>query len=166
MPRLWWKVFLLLVRETGARRGELLGLDWDRIDSEAKWIKISAETSKGRKDRVLPLGDATELWAALAEWREQVEGELVFPWPKTTYRQFYDDWKRLLVAAGVADVVPKNLRSTTGAEMVAAGLSTLVVKDWLGHSSVTTTESYYANTEMALRKAAEQRRKWREEEAE
>jgi integrase len=163
VSREWWKVFVLLCRETGARRGELLGLDWDRIDFKAKSVRITAETSKGRKDRVLPLGDAADLWQVLADWREKVEGDQVFPWSRATYRQFYEDWERLLDAAGVGNVVPKNLRSTTGSEMVAAGVSTMAVKDWLGHSSVTTTEKYYANTGLALRDAARQRRDWREE---
>ena len=158
----WWKVFVLLCRETGARRNELLGLDWRRVAFAALSITISAETSKGRKDRLLPLPDATELWQALADWREKVEGDLVFPWPDVDIRQFYGDWARLLEAAGVAGIVPKNLRSTAGSEMVAAGISTMAIRDWLGHSSVTTTEAYYANTGMALREAAEQRRKWRD----
>lgn len=161
--RRWWQVFVNLVRETGARRGELLGLEWDRVDFGARTIKITAETSKGRRDRVLPLGAADELWALLKGWREEVGGTRVFPWEKTTFRQFYEDWGRLLAAGGLPDgVVPKNLRSTTGSELVAAGVPTVAVKDWLGHSSVTTTERYYANTGQALRQAAEQRRKWRD----
>ncbi len=157
----WWRVFILLVRETGARRGELLGLTWDRLDEVGKVIKISAETSKGRKDRTLYLPDAADLWGILTTWHDQIGGERVLPWDKPTYRQFYTDWQRLRAAAGVVGVVPKNLRSTTGSEMVAAGVPTLAVKDWLGHSSVVTTERYYCNTYAAVRKAAGQRAKWR-----
>jgi site-specific recombinase XerD len=161
--RQWWRIFLLLARETGGRRGELLGLTWDRVDHTARTIKISAETSKGRKDRTLYLADAEELWTALAEWREQTEGDSVFAWTRKTFRQFYEDWARLRKVAGVVGVVPKNLRSTTGSEMVAAGVSTMAIRDWLGHSSITTTEGY-TNTGAAMKTAAAARQKWRETE--
>ena len=42
--------------------------------------------------------------------------------------------------------------------MVAAGTPTVVVKDFLGHSSVVITEKHYLNTPGALRAAAEARK--------
>jgi integrase len=42
--------------------------------------------------------------------------------------------------------------------MIEAGTPTVVVKDFLGHASVTTTEAFYINTGPALRIAAEKRR--------
>lgn len=158
----WWEVFLALLNVTGARRGELLGLTWDRIDFDGRTIKIKAGTSKSRRDRTLPLPAANALWALLADWRERTKGERVFPWTSDTYRSFYDDWDRLQEAAGVTGVVPKNMRSTTASELVAAGVGTMTVKDFLGHASVTTTEQWYAATGQALKTAAEQRQKWRE----
>ena len=50
--------------------------------------------------------------------------------------------------------VPKNCRSSCASELIAAGVPTVVVKDFLGHASVTTTEQYYINTKPALRSAA------------
>jgi integrase len=106
-----------------------------------------------------------ELWQVLETWQADVEGDLVLPWQKLTRRQFYEDWNLLMDAAGTPGVVPKNFRSTAGSEMAAAGVSTVAVRDFLGHSSVTTTEAYYANTGLALREAAERRREWRYEAA-
>ncbi|PHS02178.1 MAG: hypothetical protein COA78_21755 [Blastopirellula sp.] len=51
------------------------------------------------------------------------------------------------------------IRSTCGSELIEAGVPTMVVKDFLGHASVTTTEAFYVNTTTALRPAAEKRRK-------
>lgn len=158
----WWRVFLALLNVTGARRGELLGLTWDRIDLDGRTIKVRAGTSKSRRDRTLPLPAANALWELLTAWRQVTKGERVFSWAGNTYRSFYLDWKRLQEAAGVTGVVPKNLRSTTASELVAAGVGTMAVKDFLGHASVTTTEQFYANTGQALKTAAEQRQKWRE----
>ena len=52
---------------------------------------------------------------------------------------------------------PKNFRSTCGSELVQAGVSTFVIKDFLGHASVTTTEAFYVNTGSSLRPAADKR---------
>jgi integrase len=83
------------------------------------------------------------------------------PWEKNTYRPFYDDWQRIISAAGLpkgTKPVPKNFRSTCGSEMIDVGIPTVVVKDFLGHASVTTTEAFYIDTGPALRNASEKRR--------
>ncbi|MHB8864397.1 MAG: tyrosine-type recombinase/integrase [Pirellulaceae bacterium] len=161
--REWWGVFVMLAHTLGARRGEILGLTWQCVDFRERTVLIPAEACKTRQDRVLPLADADDLWLLLAKWREQATGDMVLPWGHATYRQFYVDWARLRKVAGVTGVVPKNLRSTAASEMVAAGVGTLTVKDWLGHTTVLTTESWYVDTDPALRQAAAQRQTWRGE---
>jgi integrase len=39
--------------------------------------------------------------------------------------------------------------------LIARQVPTVVVKDWLGHANVMTTERYYINTKPALRSAAD-----------
>lgn len=104
---------------------------------------------------------------SLLAWRDAEPSrlssrDLVLPWERNTYRAFHEDWARLIAAAGLPEgtrPVPKNFRSTCGSELIQAGAPTVVVKDFLGHASVTTTEAFYINTGPALRAAAEQRRK-------
>ena len=127
-------------------------------------MSVYSETSKGRRDRTLPLN--IELSKLLLEWRDSFQSieadDLILPWEKNTYRAFYDDWKRIVSSAGLPKgmkPVPKNFRSTCGSELIEAGVPTMVVKDFLGHASVTTTEAFYVNTQNALRPAAEKRRK-------
>ncbi|MEQ8787458.1 MAG: site-specific integrase [Pirellulaceae bacterium] len=166
-PAAWWKVFLSLISELGVRRGEALGLTWGAVDFGQAEVSVHAETSKGRRDRTLPLG--AKLAAVLSAWRE-LQGspdaaELVLPWERKTYREFYSDWKVIMKAAGLpkgTKVVPKYFRSTCGSELIAAGVPTVVVKDWLGHSTVVTTEAAYINTSGSLRAAAAQREATRE----
>jgi integrase len=69
-------------------------------------------------------------------------------------RHLYEDWHKI---AG-KHRVPKNCRSTCGSQSVESGTPTVVVKDFLGHSSVTTTEKFYVNTSSSFRKAAEARK--------
>jgi integrase len=158
-PRAWWRVFLYVAYYLGTRRGEILGLTWDRILFDTLEVKVSAITSKGRKDRVVPM--APELANVLREWRA-TQGEFdpkaeVLPWPYPSYRQIYCDWHAIQAAAGIAEgehYVPKNCRSSCASELIAAGVPTVVVKDFLGHATVATTEKYYINTKPALRAAA------------
>jgi len=77
--------------------------------------------------------------------------------PYDTHRNLYEDWHTIQKAAGIPDgehYVPKNCRSTCASELIAAKVPTVVVKDFLGHASVATTENYYINTKPALRAAA------------
>lgn len=152
----WWRVFLTLAYHLGARRGELLGLTWDRVDLPNRTLRILYSTSKRPLDRDMPLLD--EVVTELAAWRKAEKPkatDAVLPWLKPTKRQLYEDLKRICKTAGVPNWVPKNCRSTCGSRLVAAGINTVVGKDYLGHTSVATFEGYYANTDPALRAAAE-----------
>jgi integrase len=158
--RAWWRVFLYVANYLGLRRSEILGLDWDGFSFKTLEIHVSALTSKGRKDRVIPM--APELAQVLMEWKtsqggEKAKGE-VLPWPYDSYRQLYLDWHIIQKAAGIPDgqhYVPQNCRSSCASGLNAAGVPTVVVKDFLGHGTVTTTEKFYINTKPALRSAAQ-----------
>jgi integrase len=101
----------------------------------------------------------------LQQWRSEQgnpgANDAVLPWPYDNYRQLYDDWHLIMKAAGIPDgehYVPKNCRSTCASALIAANVPTVVVKDFLGHQSVATTETYYINTKPALRAAANARK--------
>lgn len=158
-PPAWWKVFLYLAYYLGLRRGEALGLTWDCVSIETLEIRILAPTSKGRKERVVPI--APEIGNMLGDWKRSSgparDRDEVLPWPYDGYRPFYDDWHAIQKAAGIPDgqhYVPKNCRSTCASALIAANVPTVVVKDFLGHATVATTENYYINTKPALRAAA------------
>lgn len=155
----WWRVFLYVAYYLGLRRSEMLGLTWSHISFDTLEVRVMAASSKGRKERVVPM--APELSKVLSQWREN-QGKVkssdeVLPWPYDTYRQLYEDWHAIQEAAGIPEgehYVPKNCRSTCASELIAANVPTVVVKDFLGHATVGTTENYYINTKPALRAAA------------
>jgi integrase len=159
----WWRVFLYVAYYLGLRRSEMLGLTWGHISFDTLEVRVMAASSKGRKERVVPM--APELGKVLSQWREN-QGKVkssdeVLPWPYDTYRQLYEDWHEIQKAAGIPDgehYVPKNCRSTCASELIAANVPTVVVKDFLGHATVATTENYYINTKPALRAAASARK--------
>lgn len=159
----WWRIFLYVAYYLGLRRGEILGMTWRQVSLDAMEVRVSATTSKSRKDRVVPL--SADLVDILTQWKERQSSannqEEVLPWPYDTFRQLYGDWHRIQTAAGIANgehYVPKNCRSTCASELIAANVPTVVVKDFLGHATVATTENYYINTKPAMRAAANARK--------
>jgi len=51
--------FIRVLRDTGIRRGELLGLTVDSVDLDARTITVRAITSKARKGRTVPISKDT-----------------------------------------------------------------------------------------------------------
>jgi integrase len=154
----WWRTLLYLGYYLGLRRGELLALTWRDLDLGTRELRVQAATSKGRRERVLPLAEA--IAELLVGWRRELgadDADAVLPWPYDTFNPFYDDWRKLQDAAGITRdqrYTLKSLRSSCASLMIAASVPTLVVKDFLGHAKVTTTETYYVNTAPAMRAAA------------
>ena len=92
----------------GLRRGEVLGLTWDCIAIDTLEVRVLAPTSKGRKERVVPI--APELGELLTEWKKLScparDSDEVPPWPYDGYRPLYDDWHAIQKAAGIPDDQP------------------------------------------------------------
>lgn len=157
----WWRMLFQTAPFTGMRLGEMLGLTWDQVDFKAGTITVVFSSSKSRRSRTYPGG---ALLAKLAAWRESqgtpAPTDFVFPWTATR-RQLYPDWYAIQKLAGIPyerRYTFKDCRSTCATQLIEAGEPTLVVKDWLGHSTVQTTERYYARTEGARREAAARRK--------
>lgn len=167
-PRSWWKAWLYVDYCTGLRLSEMMGLEWRdvRLDDPAS-VRVRAETSKGRKDRIVPIeSDLAEL---LRAWRGQqptlkLAGiDRVFPWPDNlpTYRQFYDDWYAIQKAAEIPNEQryrPHDFRRTFCSELIRQGVPTATVKDLAGHETILTTERYYIDTTPAQRSAIARRK--------
>ena len=159
----WWRMFLYIAYYLGLRRGEILGLTWNQVSLDTLEIHVLAATSKSRKERAVPM--SPELVALFREWRlnqpDTTSHDPVLPWPYDHIENIYDDWHAIQNAAGIpksAHYVPKNCRSTCASELIAANVPTVVVKDFLGHATVATTENYYINTKPAMRAAANARK--------
>ena len=162
-PADWWRIFLYVAYYLGLRRGEILGLTWGRVSLETLEVHVLAPTSKSRKERVVPI--SPDMAKVFREWHdtqpEAKSNDPVLPWPYDDYNKIYDDWHAIQAAAGMPEgehYVPKNCRSTCASELIAANVPTVVVKDFLGHATVATTENYYINTKPALRAAATARK--------
>lgn len=137
-------------------------MNWERVSFDRQELLVSASSSKGKKDRLVPM--ALELVQLLREWYDRQRPAdpqaKVLPW-EGNLRGLYPDWHRVQTAAGIPEgqhYLPKHCRSSCASALIAANVPTAVVKDFLGHSSVVTTERYYLNTQPALRAAANARK--------
>lgn len=138
--------FIRLGLHTGCRRGELLGLEWSRVDRSRRLLRLEAEHTKAGRRRVVPLND--EAMAALDGQREWLRRRgIVSPWvfglaPDRRITTFQKGFKAACRRAGIEDFRIHDMRHTFASWLVMAGVSLYVVKDLLGHSSITVTERY------------------------
>lgn len=65
----WWRIFLYIAYYLGLRRGEILRLTWNQVSLDTLEIWILAQTSKSRKERVVPM--SSDMVGVLRDWREK-----------------------------------------------------------------------------------------------
>ncbi len=142
-----WAVLELLYG-TGARIGEVVGLDIDDIDLNTRLVRVMG---KGAKERVVPIG--TPAADALAVWLEQARPRLVVAdsgpalflgvrGHRADPRQLRSAVHRAAARAGVEDVAPHALRHTAATHLLRGGSDLRSVQELLGHASLATTQRY------------------------
>lgn len=137
---------ITLALHTGMRRGELLGLEWNRVDLRAGLIYLEGMHTKAGKRRTVPINAiARETVIVRARYRaEHCPGS---PWVfsdeageriASVKRSFATACRR----AGIVDFHFHDLRHTCAAWLVQVGVPLTEVRDVLGHSTVKMTERY------------------------
>ncbi len=155
MGNLVLAMFILLAAVTGCRRGEVCGLRWNDIDTEAGTIRIERQlvprkggqqvappkTRTGRRtivvdDEVLALLDwFRDQQSALLE-REPDGWLLSHDGGDTPLRAkaVTDDVSRLAKKAGIDNVTTHAFRRMTGTELSAAGVDAAAAAGRMGHT--------------------------------
>ncbi len=132
---------------TGLRKGEALGLEWDRVDRSRGVIRL--EITKSGHRREVPLCAPAD--AVLARrWSPDAQG-LVFGcsrWPAFRYA-----WDQAVKEAKLDDFRFHDLRHTAASWLVQRGRSLKEVQDFLGHRNITMTMRYSHLSPDHLRKA-------------
>jgi integrase len=135
-----------LALHTGMRRGELLGLEWVRVDLQAAIIYLEGRHTKAGKRRTVPI-NAVARHALLNRARFRAEHCPDAPWVfcdvkgvriASVQRSFGTACER----AGITDFRFHDLRHTCAAWLVQAGVPLTEVRDVLGHSTIKMTERY------------------------
>jgi integrase/recombinase XerD len=134
---------------TGLRVSELVGLAMGDLNLQAGWVRV---TGKGRKQRMVPLGEAAgeRIAAYLAEVRPRFlrnPGErAVFLTERggpMTRQGFWKLLRRYSRAAGLPrDVSPHKLRHSFATHLIERGADLRAVQAMLGHADISTTQIY------------------------
>lgn len=138
--------FIRLAVNTGMRREEMLGLEWQRVDLHNRLIILEAENTKSARRRSIPLnmGAFQALSNRMAYRAERCPAS---PWVfaretgdrALTLRKGFE---AACERAGIANFTIHDLRHTCAAWLVSAGVPLIEVRDLLGHAEISTTERY------------------------
>jgi integrase/recombinase XerC len=151
---------LELLYATGARVGELCGLDIDDVDRSRRVVRVFG---KGRKERTVPYGLPAD--RAVERWLTEARPVLFVPGSgaalflgarggridQRAVRAMVH--KRLEDVPGAPDLGPHGLRHTAATHLLEGGADLRTVQEMLGHASLATTQIYTHVTTDRLRKA-------------
>jgi len=142
------RALLEVVYSCGLRVSELVGLDWNDIDTALEVVRVRG---KGRKERIVPIGAGA--LAALAAYRERLDDLCPTRDPRAVFlnrrggrlttrsvARFVD---RYTLTGGVAGKVsPHALRHSFATHLLGAGADLRAIQEMLGHASLSTTQQY------------------------
>lgn len=165
-----WKLITHLLIVTGCRRGEIMGLKWDKIDFNANRIHVDSALkylpemgvyegdTKTGNTRTLYLPEETMqlLREHRLQWLELklLNGER---WQDTNYVFVQDDGRpmnpdsvgswlsKFAKRHGLPHINPHAFRHTVASTLIANGIDVVTVAKQLGHHKVSTTEDIYAH---------------------
>lgn len=115
---------------TGCRREELMGAKLDQVGDDVFHIW----KSKNQGQRSIPVTPETAQML-----RELLSGEMP---SKRSLRRHWDAAKAKMGLAGDDEFVFHTCRHTCATRMVDADVDILVIKEWLGHKRIETTQRY------------------------
>lgn len=168
-PLKWWLITHLLI-VTGCRRGEIMGLKWEKVDFENSRVKIDralvSSKSKGvfeestKTSDIRHLALPRETMELLRQHkREQLRLQLLNGdrWIHSGYVFTQDNgdhmnpdsitgWlKDFSTRHNLPHINPHAFRHTVASVLLANGTDIVTVSKQLGHSSITTTENFYSH---------------------
>lgn len=165
-----WRIITHLLIDTGARRGEIMGVKWDSIDFSKNRITLSNNLQytpeRGIYDETLKTEECRTL--AIAEYiislfrqlkKEQLEDQFRFGtyWIQTNYcfvnsrglplhPDSINNWLNgFSKRHGLPHVHPHKFRHTQASILYYACLDPVTISKRLGHSDVSTTQNIYSH---------------------
>ncbi len=141
------KLILEILYATGIRKGELIGLKIQDIDTKSLYIKV---LGKGNKERLLPIsknmGQHLENYMMLRNATFNTDEPSLFLtqngkslYPKAVYNIVKQN---LSIVTTAGNKNPHSLRHSFATHLLANGADLKAVQDLLGHSSLAATQIY------------------------
>lgn len=138
---------------TGARRGEVLGLEWRDLDLERGIWNRPPHKSKDRKRKRIPL--SSEALVLLKTMEENTTGDYLFPTSTSTHMPDLNrPWAWLKRETGLHDLRVHDLRHSFASVLISGGTPLEIIGKLLGHSQHQTTLRYAHLMDDPLRRAA------------
>lgn len=134
------KIIVKFALKTGARKEEILSLKWDNIDFNKNEIELLH--TKSNKKRKIPL--AKSLKKILLKLKKYTDNEYVFINPATgkRYVDIKKSFNHAVKSSGLKKFRFHDLRHTFATRLIEKGIDIVVVKELLGHASISTTMIY------------------------
>ena len=171
---IYWKAYVLLMLDTGMRRGECSGLTWDNIDFADSRITVNksldytpkkgvyVDTPKNGKSRTFDVDkDVMDLLKVLKDFQEStVQSPYVFaqvcssePMHPTSPTHFM---RKFGEKYGIKNMHPHKLRHTWASIAITEGADIESVSEKLGHHDAGFTLRQYAHAnEESIKRASE-----------
>jgi len=149
-PSHQWRTFVFVALTTGCRRGELLGLTWDRVDFVNQRIVVTG--TKAHRDRVQPLSAQ-----AVAMLRELQAATLKDGGPFLsvgTESSIVHKYRAIVKRAGIVECTIHDLRRTFCTDLARLGVNQLIVQRLAGHSTAAVTAKYYQAVDDGMKRDA------------
>ena len=172
-----WRAITYMLIDTGCRRGEAMGLKWDKVDLDSGKIIIDNtllySTRHGVYEGETKTGNIRAMFLApenlevLKQWRvEQMRMKLLNGdrWQDTGYVFTRDDGRamhpdsitdwlaKFSKEKGLPHIHPHAFRHTVASTMIANGVDLVTAAGELGHANANTTTMIYAH-QIAVAKA-------------
>ncbi len=165
-----WQALIYLFIATGARRGEILGLQWESVDFENNSLylcnNLLYSPEKGIYSTTLKTGenrhvsipqDVTNVLKLLQQQQSRVKRAINKEWKDTGYvftqkdgKPMHPDsmtsfFRRLEKEFNLPHINPHKFRHTQASVLINKGVDIVSVSKRLGHSKTSTTSDIYAH---------------------
>ena len=124
----------------GMRRGEILGVTWDKVSLKERVIRLEATDTKDREPRTIPI--CKKLYEQLKDIPKALHDNHVFLYKGAPFKEFRDSLRDACKSAGVIygrfkknGFVFHDLRHTFNTNMRKAGVAESVIMAITGHST-------------------------------
>jgi integrase len=165
---------LVVASTTAMRQGEVFGLEWKHVNLDKAWLDVQQQLTENREGELVleaPKTDAsirrvylTDLAVAALRWHREKFTDgigLIFRaqsggriWKRNFSQRVLDP---LLELAGVRRVTFHELRHTCNSLLLSEGVSPVVMKEMLGHTSTRMTLDVYGHAPSGAHRAAAQK---------
>jgi integrase len=144
VPKATVRDYFIVSLFAGARKDNVLSMQWSEVKWERSVWEIPAHKSKNKEILTVPLMPI--VLDVLARRRDTPDADPQFVFPGRGKTGHLVDpahpWKRLLACAGITDFRIHDMRRTYGSWQAMQGVSLPIIGASLGHRSLTATQIY------------------------